>query len=71
MRKVQWKFREIQRMRKIRHTIAGFEDGGKIKDEGGYQPRMWAACRSWSQPLINSQQENGDLSLTTTKNWIL
>lgn len=42
-----------------------------LKTEGATWQGMRVACRSWEQPLAESQQGNRDLNPMTTKNWIL
>lgn len=39
--------------------VAGFEDGGKMNDRVSHEARMWAASRSWEQPLAHSQLNMG------------
>lgn len=40
-------------------------------EERGHEPSSATASGSWEQPLADSQEENGELSPTVTRNWIL
>lgn len=51
---------EIQIMRKISSIITGF------KDEGGHETRTVGSLYTLKVALADNQQENGDLSPTTT-----
>lgn len=53
-----------------RLTLEKFSVTGLNVEEALWQG-TWVASSCWEWPLVESQQENGDLSPTTTRKWIL